>query len=197
MLRENGNNYAEFDVSKLTVFCVNVFSTMDDSTLDSQENEDTTQKTDSNYPDTTQKEDSTTRKTDSNCPNTTQKEDSTTQKADSNYPDTTQKEDSTTQKADSNYPDTTQKEDSTTQKADSNYPDTTQKGNGATRKLSVIQQRIVNYIKENPKAGRKELAEKIGGITENGIKYHLQRLRQIGIITRVGADRGGHWKINK
>ena len=152
---------------------------MDDSTLDSQENEDTTQETDSSHPDTTQKKDSSTQKTDSN------------------YPDTTQKEDSTTQKADSNYPDTTQKEDSTTQKTDSNYPDTTQKEDSATRKLSVIQQRIVNYIKENPKAGRKELAEKIGGITENGIKYHLQRLRQIGIITRVGADRGGHWKINE
>lgn len=68
MLRENGNNYAEFDVSKLTVFCVNVFSTMDDSTLDSQENEDTTQETDSSHPDTTQKEDNSTQKTDSNYP---------------------------------------------------------------------------------------------------------------------------------
>lgn len=168
MLRKNGNNYAEFDVSKLTVFCVNVFSPMDDSTLDSQENEDTTQK-----------------------------EDSTTQKVDSNHPDTTQKDDSTTQKTDSKHSETTQKDDSATQKTGSNYPDTTQKDGSATRKLSVIQQRIVNYIKENPKAGRKELAEKIGGITENGIKYHLQRLRQIGIITRVGADRGGHWKINE
>ena len=32
MLRENGNKEAEFDVSKLTVFCVDVFSNEDNIT---------------------------------------------------------------------------------------------------------------------------------------------------------------------
>ena len=40
MLRDNGNKPAEFDVSKLTVFCVNVFS----AECDIQEEQDTTQK---------------------------------------------------------------------------------------------------------------------------------------------------------
>lgn len=40
MLRDNGNKPAEFDVSKLTVFCVNVFS----ADSDAQEGQGTNQK---------------------------------------------------------------------------------------------------------------------------------------------------------
>ena len=80
-------------------------------------------------------------------------------------------------------PDATQETDEkTTQK-------TTQK---ATQKTT---QKILELIKENPHITRKELAQEIGNITEDGIKYHLARLKEKGKIRRVGPDKGGHWEV--
>ena len=76
-------------------------------------------------------------------------------------------------------------EDSTTQK-------TTQK---TTQTLSEIQIAVVEYIKEHPSASRKEIAANINDITEDGVKYHLKKLQEQGVIKRVGADKGGHWEV--
>lgn len=37
----------------------------------------------------------------------------------------------------------------------------------------------------------------IGDITEDGIKYHLKKLQQTGVIARIGADNGGYWEVNQ
>ena len=103
MLRQNGNKKAEFDVSKLTVFCVDVFSNEDNIT------QTTTQTT--------------------------------------------------------------------------------------TQTLSDVQMAIIEYIHTHPNASRKEIAANINDITEDGIKYHIKKLQEKGIIKRVGADFGGHWEI--
>jgi len=107
MLRDNGNKKAEFDVSKLTVFCVNVFSNEEDATQ------------------------------------------------------------------------------TATQTA-------TQ---GTTQKLSEVQIAIIEYLRKHPIAGRKELATAIGNITEDGIKYNLQKLQKIGALKRIGPNFGGHWEV--
>jgi len=39
-----------------------------------------------------------------------------------------------------------------------------------------------------------EIREKI---TPDGVKYHINKLRKAGIIERVGADKGGYWKVNE
>ncbi|MCK4401972.1 winged helix-turn-helix transcriptional regulator, partial [bacterium] len=54
--------------------------------------------------------------------------------------------------------------------------------------------KIIELIKENPSITRKELGEVIG-ITEDGIKYHLDNMRHIGLLKRIGAKKGGHWKV--
>ncbi len=105
MLHENGNKEAAFDVSKLTVFCVDVFSN------------------------------------------------------------------------------------------DDNVPDTTTQT--TTQTLPEVQVAIIEYIHNHPNASRKEIAANINNITENGVKYHIQKLQKLGIIKRVGADFGGHWEIAK
>jgi ATP-dependent DNA helicase RecG len=38
------------------------------------------------------------------------------------------------------------------------------------------------------------LARKVK-ITEIGIKWNLKKLKSRGIIERVGADKGGYWKV--
>ena len=64
-----------------------------------------------------------------------------------------------------------------------------------TQTLSKVQRAILEYAHSHPNASRKEIAANINGITENGVKYHMQKLQKQGILKRVGADFGGHWEI--
>ena len=56
-------------------------------------------------------------------------------------------------------------------------------------------QKIVELLRERPALGRKELAELLGDITEDGVKYHLNKLKAEGVIRRIGPDKGGHWEV--
>ena len=56
-------------------------------------------------------------------------------------------------------------------------------------------QKIIEVIKLNPYMSRKEIAEKIGNITEDGIKYNLAKLVKEGKIKRIGPDKGGSWEV--
>ena len=57
-----------------------------------------------------------------------------------------------------------------------------------------IPERIIEKLKEDPSLSRKKLAELIGNITEDGVKYHLEKLKQEGKIERIGGTRG-YWKV--
>jgi ATP-dependent DNA helicase RecG len=70
--------------------------------------------------------------------------------------------------------------------------ETTQEINGTTQETT--QEIILALIKINPAITRKELAEKIG-ITPNGIKYHLDKLRKQGVIRHIGATKKGCWEL--
>jgi len=50
----------------------------------------------------------------------------------------------------------------------------------------------LEVIKGDPYITRKEFAEKIGNITEDGIKYHLTKMKKQGKIRRIGSDNGGY-----
>jgi ATP-dependent DNA helicase RecG len=55
-------------------------------------------------------------------------------------------------------------------------------------------QKIIEAITEKSDITQKELAAVIG-ITEDGVKYHIARLRKKGLLKRIGPDKGGHWEI--
>lgn len=83
-------------------------------------------------------------------------------------------------------PKTTQK---TTQKATQK---TTQK---TTQKISEMELKILEVIKENSGFSRNEIAEAIGDITPDGIKYHLSSLQKKRLLKRVGGRKEGYWKV--
>ncbi|MDZ7611983.1 MAG: winged helix-turn-helix transcriptional regulator [Candidatus Moranbacteria bacterium] len=56
-------------------------------------------------------------------------------------------------------------------------------------------QKILEIIRENPNATRREIAEKLGDITPDGVKYNLEKLKKEEKIRRIGPDKGGHWEI--
>ncbi len=65
-----------------------------------------------------------------------------------------------------------------------------------TRKTTEeIVREILQLIKRTPGITKKELAQHIGNITEDGIKYHLNKLKKQGKIKRIGPDKGGYWEI--
>ena len=97
----------------------------------------------------------------------------------------TQKDEITTQKANEELASTTQKEESATQKSKA----TTQKPMNATQK------KILAYLKSYPKATRKETADALGDITEDGVKFNIGLLQQYGRLRRKGGRKNGEWEV--
>ncbi len=57
-------------------------------------------------------------------------------------------------------------------------------------------QKILEAIEADPQITRHELA-KVTGISESGIKWQLKKLKDEGIIDRIGSLKGGKWVINE
>ena len=54
---------------------------------------------------------------------------------------------------------------------------------------------ILKIISNNPKVTAKEIAS-VCGITEDGVAYHIKKLKQRGRLIRIGGPRnGGEWKV--
>ena len=58
----------------------------------------------------------------------------------------------------------------------------------------TTQERIITLLRENPELTRKALAKHLG-LTPDGIKYHLDKLRKAGRIRHVGPTKKGYWEI--
>ena len=77
---------------------------------------------------------------------------------------------------------------------DSATPGTGGSGGVTTQKTT---QNILAMLARNPSFSRREIAEELGDISENGVKYHLEKLKASGRIRRLGADKGGYWEVLK
>ena len=53
---------------------------------------------------------------------------------------------------------------------------------------------LLDLLKKRPSIEQSEMAEAVG-ITKDGVRYHLNKLKAEGLIERVGGDKGGYWKI--
>lgn len=70
---------------------------------------------------------------------------------------------------------------------------TTQKTTQETTQKT--EDRILEILKQHPEYGRVQISEALGDITEDGVKYHLDKLRKAGKIKHVGPAKGGYWEI--
>ncbi|GAB6904285.1 Divergent AAA domain protein [Desulfosarcina cetonica] len=71
-------------------------------------------------------------------------------------------------------------------------------GGTATQETTqeTTQEKIIAALKTEPTLTRKLLAQQMG-ISEDGVKYHLNKLRAAGRIRHVGPNRGGRWEVAK
>lgn len=53
---------------------------------------------------------------------------------------------------------------------------------------------FLNALRKNPKISRKELSKMLM-ISEDGVKYHLKKLKNKGLIEHIGTSRGGYWSV--
>lgn len=56
--------------------------------------------------------------------------------------------------------------------------------------------KIVELISNNPNMTTEEMAKKLK-LTRKGIEKQIKILKEEQIIERVGADKGGYWKIKE
>ncbi len=90
---------------------------------------------------------------------------------------------------------TNQKSGTTTQRELDALDLTNQKSKNTTRKpLNTTQKRILDYLKNYPKATRHEVADVLGDITESGVKF-IGLLQQYGYLRRKGGRKEGYWEI--
>lgn len=61
--------------------------------------------------------------------------------------------------------------------------------------LSGTERKILEFIMEDPGITQKEIAQKIG-MSKNGIRYAMDKLKERGILEREGATKRGKWIIN-
>ena len=102
--------------------------------------------------------------------------------------------DDTTQSTTQSAADTTQSTTQTKPEAAQTVAQTT-RNFGQKRDMTLTQRKILDYLHGHPAASRRELAEIIGNVTEDGVKYNLARLQELGLLKRVGPHFGGHWEV--
>ncbi|MEY8194624.1 MAG: winged helix-turn-helix transcriptional regulator, partial [Cycloclasticus sp.] len=74
---------------------------------------------------------------------------------------------------------------------------TTQQGTEITTQQGTeitTQEIIIQLLSETPSLTRKSLAERIG-MTPDGVKYHLNKLKATGLIQHIGSTKAGFWKV--
>ena len=62
--------------------------------------------------------------------------------------------------------------------------------------LNETQIHIIKLIKENPSITQKEIAKELK-MTRDGVKYNMNVLKEMRIISREGSTKKGKWKILK
>lgn len=63
-----------------------------------------------------------------------------------------------------------------------------------TAKVTVNQQKILDLVEKNPYITQEELATAIG-ITRKSVISNMNKLKDMGMIIRTGADKNGYWEL--
>lgn len=80
------------------------------------------------------------------------------------------------------------------------YIDPDNKKNGPVNKRNdlvndLVKLNILHCLSRNPKARYNEIASE-SGCSASTIKRHIQELKKMGLLVRVGSDKSGYWKVN-
>jgi ATP-dependent DNA helicase RecG len=92
---------------------------------------------------------------------------------------------------------TAQENQRTAQEAAQTTPNTAQETNRAAQETAQeTRERVLALLRSHPPITRRELASKLG-LSDSGIKYHLEKMKAAGVIRHVGATKSGYWEVMK
>lgn len=60
--------------------------------------------------------------------------------------------------------------------------------------LSGQEKSILSIIEETPIISQREIAARIG-LSADGVRYHIDKLKKKGVLRRIGGTKGGRWEI--
>jgi ATP-dependent DNA helicase RecG len=69
------------------------------------------------------------------------------------------------------------------------------KAENEAEKLTERQLKIITLINEDNAISREAISKRLG-VGDSSVYRDIKKLKKIGKLKRVGADRGGHWKVN-
>ena len=61
-------------------------------------------------------------------------------------------------------------------------------------KVNERQKKIITIVLDNPYITQSELAGKLG-ISLVHVNKNMKKLQSLGLIRRIGPDKGGHWEV--
>jgi len=64
---------------------------------------------------------------------------------------------------------------------------------GEHRKAKTAQ-KIIALIQRSPEITPQEMVTELG-ITDSGVKYHLKKIQDKGLLRCIGSDKAGHWEV--
>lgn len=64
------------------------------------------------------------------------------------------------------------------------------------KELRTAEKLVIEIIEANPVITQKELAVQMG-LTEDGVYYHIKKLKAKGVLKHTGATKAGRWEIMK
>ncbi|MCZ7625079.1 MAG: helix-turn-helix domain-containing protein [Candidatus Methylomirabilis sp.] len=65
---------------------------------------------------------------------------------------------------------------------------------GLVEVLAENQKRLLQLMLRNPRISKKAMAETVG-ISSTAVDNNLSKLKQLGLLRRVGPDKGGYWEV--
>ncbi|WP_233091216.1 winged helix-turn-helix domain-containing protein [Mycoplasmopsis gallinacea] len=106
---------------------------------------------------------------------------------------TTKETDQTTKEIDGTTKETTKETAQTTKEIDG----TTKETYETNEEIINIKEQILLLIKNNPNITAKQIANEFKEITEDGVWYHLRKLKSNDLIKREGSTKSDKWVVTK
>lgn len=67
-------------------------------------------------------------------------------------------------------------------------------GDRVGENLTENQIKIISLLKTKPRTSAKELSEHVG-ISSRKIEQNIGKLKELGLLRRIGPAKGGHWEV--
>jgi len=80
------------------------------------------------------------------------------------------------------------------QKTEKSSPKTGESSDKTDKSTQKSTQKILELVERNPSVTISEMMLVLG-LSQKGVKKNLTKLKEQGLIRRVGPDKGGHWEV--